>query len=293
MKLVIISGRSGSGKSSALNQLEDEGYFCIDNLPLSLLGDLVRELSANTQSEYHHAAVCIDARNTPADLAHFDEIMAQIKPFVDLQIVVLDADDQTLVKRFSETRRRHPLSNKEVALAEALHTERQRLEPILMAADLTIDTSGLTIHELRSAIRERLIEGEALGMTVQILSFGFKRGLPVDADFVFDLRMLPNPHWDESLRAQTGQDEPVQKFLAEKPDVARMLVMIRDFLTTWLPELAKSNRSYVTIALGCTGGQHRSVYMAEMLAKAMAEEPYNLQIRHRELQGRKQHDAPG
>ena len=162
-----------------------------------------------------------------------------------------------------------------------------------MAADLTIDTSGLTIHELRSAIRERLIEGEALGMTVQILSFGFKRGLPVDADFVFDLRMLPNPHWDESLRAQTGQDEPVQKFLQEKPDVARMLVMIRDFLTTWLPELAKGNRSYVTIALGCTGGQHRSVYMAEMLAKAMAEEPYNLQIRHRELQSRKQHDAPG
>lgn len=285
MKLIIISGRSGSGKSGALNQLEDEGFYCIDNLPLTLLADLVRELSRNPQAEHQNTAVCIDARNTQAELAHFDAIISDIRPLVDLQIVVLDADDQTLVKRFSETRRRHPLSNKEVALAEALRDERARLEPIISAADLTIDTSGLTIHQLRTVIKERLIGGEAIGMTVQLMSFGFKRGLPVDADFVFDLRMLPNPHWEESLRAQTGLDSGVQNYLAAKPEVDRMHQMISDFLITWLPELAKGNRSYVTVALGCTGGQHRSVYMAERMAKALTGQPYNLQVRHRELQG--------
>lgn len=284
MKLVIISGRSGSGKSGALNQLEDEGYYCIDNLPISLLVDLVRELSASKQSEHDHAAVCIDARNSQVELSHFNEIIAQLRPQVDLQIVVLDADDQTLIKRFSETRRRHPLSSKHVALAEALRDERQRLEPILSCADLSIDTSGLTIHQLRTVIKERLIGSEAMGMTVQLMSFGFKRGLPVDADFVFDLRMLPNPHWEESLRADTGMDEGVRRFLSEKPDVDKMYAMIREFLLTWLPELSKGNRSYVTVALGCTGGQHRSVYMAERLAQELAGQPFNLQVRHRELQ---------
>ncbi|WP_372797382.1 RNase adapter RapZ [Litorivivens sp.] len=287
MKLVIISGRSGSGKSGALNQLEDEGYYCIDNLPLTLLADLVRELSRSQQSEYHNTAVCIDARNTVAELANFDAIVNEIRPLVDLQIVVLDADDQTLVKRFSETRRRHPLSNKEVALAEALRDERTRLEPIVSTADLTIDTSGLTIHQLRTVIKERVIGGEAIGMTVQLMSFGFKRGLPVDADFVFDLRMLPNPHWDESLRPQTGLDEGVQTFLNSKPEVERMHIMISEFLFAWLPELAKGNRSYVTVALGCTGGQHRSVYMAERLAQVLTGQPFNLQVRHRELQDKK------
>ncbi|WP_372748007.1 RNase adapter RapZ [Litorivivens sp.] len=287
MKLVIISGRSGSGKSGALNQLEDEGYYCIDNLPLTLLADLVRELSRSQQSEYHNTAVCIDARNTVAELANFDAIVNEIRPLVDLQIVVLDADDQTLVKRFSETRRRHPLSNKEVALAEALRDERARLEPIVSTADLTIDTSGLTIHQLRTVIKERVIGGEAIGMTVQLMSFGFKRGLPVDADFVFDLRMLPNPHWDESLRPQTGLDEGVQTFLNSKPEVERMHIMISEFLFAWLPELAKGNRSYVTVALGCTGGQHRSVYMAERLAQVLTGQPFNLQVRHRELQDKK------
>ena len=283
MKLIIISGRSGSGKSSALNQLEDEGYYCIDNLPISLLGGLVAELSNSGQSEHHNTAVCIDARNSQSELANFNAIIDQIKPLVDLQIVVLDADDQTLIKRFSETRRRHPLSSKHVALAEALRDERQRLEPIIMASDLIIDTSGLTIHELRSAVRDRLIGSESLGMTVQLLSFGFKRGLPVDADFVFDLRMLPNPHWDEALRSQTGLDEGVRAFLASKPAVEDMFQMIYQFLHHWLPSLAASNRSYVTIALGCTGGQHRSVYMAERLAEALAATHSNLQIRHREL----------
>ncbi len=288
MKLIIISGRSGSGKSSALNQLEDEGYYCIDNLPISLLKGLITELSASGQSEHHNAAVCIDARNTQIELSHFNTIVEQIKPLVDLQIVVLDADDQTLIKRFSETRRRHPLSSKHVALAEALRDERQRLEPIFMASDLIIDTSGLSIHGLRDTVRERLLGSDAAGAAVQLLSFGFKRGIPVDADFVFDLRMLPNPHWDESLRAQTGLDEGVRQFLDSKPDAEEMFQMILSFLQRWLPQLSASDRSYVTVGLGCTGGQHRSVYMAERLAAALAPTQANLQIRHRELQDKPQ-----
>ncbi len=284
MKLIIISGRSGSGKSSALNQLEDEGYYCIDNLPISLLTGLITELSKSGQSEHHNAAVCIDARNTQSELTHFNTIMEQIKPLVDLQIVVLDADDQTLVKRFSETRRRHPLSSKHVALAEALRDERQRLEPIFMSSDMIIDTSGLSPHELRNSVRQRLLGSSALGTSVLLQSFGFKRGIPVDVDFVFDLRMLPNPHWDESLRAQTGLDEGVRQFLDSKADAEDMFQMILSFLKHWLPKLAESDRSYVTIGLGCTGGQHRSVYMAERLAAALAPTQANLQVRHRELQ---------
>ncbi len=284
MKLIIISGRSGSGKSSALNQLEDEGYYCIDNLPISLLTGLITELSKSGQSEHHNAAVCIDARNTQSELTHFNTIMEQIKPLVDLQIVVLDADDQTLVKRFSETRRRHPLSSKHVALAEALRDERQRLEPIFMSSDMIIDTSGLSPHELRNSVRQRLLGSSALGTSVLLQSFGFKRGIPVDVDFVFDLRMLPNPHWDESLRAQTGLDEGVRQFLDSKADAEDMFQMILSFLKHWLPKLAESDRSYVTIGLGCTGGQHRSVYMAERLAAALAPTQTNLQVRHRELQ---------
>lgn len=284
MKLIIISGRSGSGKSSALNQLEDEGYYCIDNLPISLLTGLITELSNSGQSEHHNAAVCIDARNTQSELSHFNAIVEKIKPLVDLQIVVLDADDQTLIKRFSETRRRHPLSSKHVALAEALRDERQRLEPIFMASDLIIDTSGLSIHELRDTVRERLIGSGAAGAAVQLLSFGFKRGIPADADFVFDLRMLPNPHWEESLRPQTGLDEGVRNYLDSKADAEEMFQMILQFLQRWLPQLSASDRSYVTIGLGCTGGQHRSVYMAERLAAALTATQPNLQIRHRELQ---------
>jgi UPF0042 nucleotide-binding protein len=284
VKLIIISGRSGSGKSSALNQLEDDGYYCIDNLPISLLIGLITELSNSAQSEHYNAAVCIDARNTQSELSNFNTIIEQIKPLVDLQIVVLDADDQTLIKRFSETRRRHPLSSKHVALAEALHDERQRLEPIFMASDLIIDTSGLSPHDLRNSMRERLIGSDAIGTAVLLLSFGFKRGIPVDADFVFDLRMLPNPHWDESLRSQTGLEEGVRTFLDSKIDVEDMFQMILQFLNHWLPKLAASDRSYVSIGLGCTGGQHRSVYMAERLAAALAPTQENLQIRHRELQ---------
>lgn len=282
MKLIIISGRSGSGKSTALHQLEDEGYYSIDNLPVSLLPSLVTELSSSDLREHRHLAVCIDARNTPQDLARFEQLSQQVKSLADTTVVYLDADSQTLIKRFSETRRRHPLSNKEVALLEAIDQERHLLEPILLQADLTIDTSSMTVHDLRDVVRARLA-GHSHSLSLQLLSFGFKRGIPIDADIVFDLRMLPNPHWVDTLRPLTGRDQAVRDFLDGNEDVEAMYSDIHGYLSRWLPKITRSNRSYVTVALGCTGGQHRSVYLAERLAQAMADDHDNLQLRHREL----------
>lgn len=281
MKLVIISGRSGSGKSTALHQLEDEGYYSIDNLPVSLLPGLVEELSKSGLNEHQHVAVCIDARNAQRDLQNFDDFYRQITTKAEVTIVYLDANSDTLIKRFSETRRRHPLSNKQVALAEAIERERLLLEPIVFQAHLNIDTSGMTIYDLRSTIKERLI-GSGKGLAIQLQSFGFKRGVPIDADIVFDLRMLPNPHWKDDLRPLTGSDQAVKDYLDAFEDVQQMFEDIYNYLHRWLPRLEQSNRSYVTVALGCTGGKHRSVYMAERLARALGQEHDNIQVRHRE-----------
>jgi UPF0042 nucleotide-binding protein len=284
MELVIISGRSGSGKSTALHQLEDESYYCIDNLPASLLPALVRETSQSDFAHFEGTAVCIDARNAWKDLSNFGAILEALPTTVRTRILFLDAQDATLIKRFSETRRRHPLSSDNVPLAEAIERERHLLEPIASSADLVLDTSAMTIYELRDAIKQRLVGGVSGAMSILFQSFGFKRGVPADADLVFDVRMLPNPHWVKELRLQTGLDSDVQSFLKEQPVTEELLRDISAFLDNWLPRYSQSNRSYMTIGLGCTGGQHRSVYLAHRLFEHYRTLYPQVHLRHRELQ---------
>ena len=281
MKLVIISGRSGSGKSSALNLLEDEGYYCIDNLPVTLIPELVDYLQSSPSLEHQLVALCIDARNVIKDLTNLDALLNQAD--IQFDIVFLDADDDKLIKRFSETRRRHPLSNKYTALAEAIDSERKILEPIADRATLSIDTSAMSLHELRSTMKSRLVEKTGSGISILFQSFGFKHGIPVDADFVYDVRILPNPHWDPQLRKMTGLDPGVVEFLESHEEVTEMFTDIRDFLQKWLPDFELNNRSYITIAIGCTGGQHRSVFLAEKLAGHFVDLYQNVQVRHREI----------
>ena len=283
MKLVIISGRSGSGKSTALNLLEDEGYYCIDNLPVILIPQVVKHLKESPASEHNKVAICIDARNTSSDLSSLVAMMRNKSDDIDVDVLFLDADNSILIKRFSETRRRHPLSNKHTALTEAILNERKLLEPIADIATLTIDTSSMSLHELRSMIKSRLVEKQGKGISILFQSFGFKQGVPADADFVYDIRILPNPHWDPLLRSLTGRDKAVIDFLAKQREVQEMFSDIRNYLEKWLPLFEHNNRSYITIAIGCTGGQHRSVYLAEQLAGYFGERYDNVQVRHREL----------
>ncbi len=284
MQLVIISGRSGSGKSTALHQLEDEGYYCIDNLPVSLLPALMTEVGREEFEHFKGAAVCIDARNAWKDLENFSAILESLPHNIDTRVLFLDAADMVLIKRFSETRRRHPLSSDEVPLAEAIDHERQLLEPIASVASLVLDTSQLNIYELRDAIRQRLVGDIAGTMSILVQSFGFKRGLPADADLVFDVRMLPNPHWVKALRMQSGLDDEVAEFLEAQPVTEKLFHDICQYLDNWLPHYNNGNRSYMTIALGCTGGQHRSVYLANRLFKHYEGRYEHLHLRHRELQ---------
>lgn len=284
MHLVIISGRSGSGKSTALHQLEDEGYYCIDNLPVALLPALVAEAGHPGFGHFRGVAVCIDARNAWRNLEDFNAILKALPDTVDSEILYLDAQDTVLIKRFSETRRKHPLSGENMPLAEAIERERQLLEPITVAADLVLDTSQMTIYELRDAIRQRLVGDSSGSMSILFQSFGFKRGVPTDADLVFDVRMLPNPHWVKELRLLSGLDPAVRQFLEEQPQTAELLASIRQYLDQWLPQYRASNRSYMTVAIGCTGGQHRSVYLAARLHQHYQQQYPQVHVRHRELQ---------
>lgn len=283
MKLVIISGRSGSGKSSALNLLEDEGYYCIDNLPISLIPELVHYLRAHPTEGTQKVALCIDARNASTELDKFTELLESDASDIDVEIIYLDADRERLIKRFSETRRRHPLSNENTPLVEAIIHEEKLLEPIVRLATLTINTTEMSLHDLRSAIKTRLVDKQGKGISIQFQSFGFKRGIPVDADFVYDVRVLPNPHWDPTLRSLTGLDKGVIDFLREQDEVEEMYTDIRNYLIKWLPHFEQNNRSYITIAIGCTGGQHRSVYLTERLGLHFRLHYDNIQVRHREM----------
>ncbi|ROS06117.1 UPF0042 nucleotide-binding protein [Sinobacterium caligoides] len=284
MRLVVISGRSGSGKSTALNVLEDAGFFCIDNLPAYLLPALISETHANSSPEHERLAVCIDARNNSHSLSEFPHVMKAIPEELDTSIIYLDAADSRLIQRFSETRRKHPLSNQHTALQEAIINERRVLQPIANIADLTIDTSKLTYHELRDFINKEVAQQSNNQMTVLFQSFGFKHGSPSYADMIFDLRCLPNPHWVTSLRSQTGLDAGVREFLEGEQDVDEMLNDITAYLERWLPRFLANNRSYTTVAIGCTGGQHRSVYLADKLFQHFEEHFDHVQIRHRELE---------
>lgn len=284
MRLIIVSGRSGSGKSTALDVLEDNGFYCIDNLPAGLLPELAERALLHTEVLQPQVAVSIDARNLPTHLQRFPELLAEVRArHIQCDVLYLDADEETLLKRFSETRRRHPLTDESRSLAEAIRDESLLLEPISDLADLKIDTTHLNLYQLRDSLKLRLLNKPEPGTAFLIESFGFKRGMPVDADLVFDVRCLPNPYWKPELRAHSGLDQPVIDYLAVQADVDEMYTDIHAYLYKWLPRFAASNRAYVTIAIGCTGGHHRSVYLAERLGQTLKPQLKNLQVRHRDL----------
>ena len=285
MKLLIISGRSGSGKSSALNMLEDLGFYCVDNLPASLLPALALQsfkdgTKARPQSK---VAVSIDARNNHNELSQFPTIFKNIPADIDTSIIYLDADNNTLIKRFSETRRKHPLSSRSVSLSEAIIQEAHLLDSIAQMADLIIETSKMTFHELREIISNRISDKPVSEMSLLIQSFGYKSHIPVDSDFVFDVRCLPNPYWNEALRPYNGNDKEIVEYLGKEEDVVTKNKSIIDYLTIWLPKLKQTNRSYTTVSIGCTGGQHRSVFVANALHQHFKQQMDIIQIRHREL----------
>lgn len=279
MRLVIISGRSGSGKTIALHALEDLGFYCIDNLPFGLLS----ELESHIGKAQAQVAVSIDARNLPVDLLLLREIISKFNQSgKNCEIIYLDANENILLQRFSETRRKHPLSNDRTSLREAIRKEQELMTPIAALADLMIDTSLLSRQALYQRVRDR-ISHHTSGLQILLQSFGYKHGLPPDADFTFDLRCLPNPYWDLSLREFTGRDSPIIHFLSSKPEVNQLIEDIDQFLERWIPYFSADNRSYLTIALGCTGGLHRSVYLVDELAKRLRKQFSNIQVRHREL----------
>ena len=280
MQLILISGLSGSGKSIALHVLEDAGYYCVDNLPATLLPQLVRQLR---EEGYERVAVAIDVR-AGASIAALPQQLRDLQAMgVPTRFVFLEARDETLIARFSETRRGHPLSDAQTTLAEAIVRERGMLENIAGLGN-RIDTSSLNPNALRAWILEFAQPAVSQGLTLLFESFGYKHGIPLDADLVFDVRCLPNPHYDAELRPLTGKDRPVIDFLEAEAEVVRMRDDIQRFITTWLPAYIRDNRNYLTVAIGCTGGQHRSVYLAEWLGHAFASQARVL-IRHRTLAG--------
>lgn len=284
MKLVIVSGLSGSGKSVALHTLEDMGYYSIDNLPLFLLKDLALGLNEALDAAFKYTAVGVDARTEGAELQNLpDLIQAAQERGVECRVVFLDAQTDTLIRRFSETRRRHPLTREERPLAEAIELERQLLEPVRQVADIRIDTTLTNVHELRHLVRARLLGAAPPRASLLLQSFGFKHGVPRDVDFLFDVRCLPNPHWRPDLKPLTGLDRTVIEFLEGNAEVLRMRDDIAAYFDRWIPRFETDGRSYLTIAIGCTGGQHRSVYMAEALRQHFEQVGHRVMVRHREL----------
>jgi len=286
MNLTIISGLSGSGKTVALHTLEDEDYYCVDNLPLGLLPEFVKRVTNRTIEHHDNIAVGIDARSASHDLKRFSEI---IKPLRELnsnvEVIYLQAEPATLIKRYSDTRRRHPLTRKGLPLADAIEAERNLLSDIAAGSDLVIDTTFTNIHQLRELVKQRIVRREKKdSLSVLFQSFGFKHGTPTDSDFMFDVRCLPNPHWEHHLRPLNGLDAEVMDFLNNSAEVEQMLEYIRDFLQTWVPKFEQQNRYYLTISIGCTGGQHRSVYIAQQLCEYFRDRLDTVHIRHRELE---------
>ncbi len=281
VQLVIISGRSGSGKTVALRALEDLGYYCIDNLPVNFL----LELTAIAAERYPKLAVSIDIRNLPENDSFLAILLNDIKnnPKIHSTLIFCDADDQVLIKRYSETRRLHPLSRKNLSLSEAIVLERTKLENIAGLADLRLDTSDLSIHELTNEVTQAIMGRPERCLVMVFESFGFKNGIAKDADFVFDARFLPNPFWEKELRSYTGLDQPVIDFFHRHPQVDVYIKQIDNMLMYWLRDIESSNRSYLTVSVGCTGGCHRSVYIAQSLANLYQSRGFMVQVRHRSL----------
>jgi UPF0042 nucleotide-binding protein len=284
MRLIIVSGLSGSGKSVALHVLEDLGYYCIDNMPAALLKSLIHEVTRTHDKSDTQIAVGVDARNRKIDLESLPGLIRDLRANnIRTDVLFLQASDEMLLKRYSETRRRHPLAADGTELRAAIARERELLGHVINAADLIIDTSRTNVYELAEAIRDRVDRRKRNMLSVLIESFGYKHGIPADADFVFDLRCLPNPYWKPELRVLTGKDKPVQQFLDAEPKFLEMCDDIQAFLGKWIPRYVSFDRSYLTVALGCTGGQHRSVYMTERLAERLRQIHDPVLTRHNEI----------
>ncbi len=284
MRLIIVSGLSGSGKSVALHLLEDIDFYCVDNIPAALLKPFIAHTIRGPDETYPRTAVGLDARNRPNEIETVPALVDELRRSgISCEVLYLHASEEVLLKRYAETRRKHPLVSEEVSLREAIASERKLHEPITTAADMVIDTSNMGVHALREHIRERVerkLEGR---LALMFESFGYKHGIPGDADFVFDVRSLPNPYWIQALRPLTGRDQPVIEYLAGQDSVRTMIAALAEFLTPRIAEFAQASRSYLTIAVGCTGGQHRSVYIAERLAEHFRESYPQVLTRHDSL----------
>jgi len=284
LRLVIISGVSGSGKSVALHVLEDLGFYCVDNIPVALLKPFVDELVWRKDPAFENIGIGLDARSRASDLAHVPALVQTLREGgLAVEIIFLQTDNKVLLSRFSETRRKHPLSDEKTSLEEAIAKERELLSPIINSAELVIDTTRMSVYALREQIRERVAPRTPGAVSIMIESFGYKNGLPANADFVFDVRCLPNPYWEPQLRPLSGKDGPVRAFLDEAPMVQQMVGDIVAFLEEWIPRYQDFQRSYLTVAIGCTGGMHRSVYVAEAVAKRLATKHKNIRTHHSEV----------
>ncbi|KAB0302655.1 RNase adapter RapZ [Vibrio fortis] len=288
MRLIVVSGQSGAGKSVALRVLEDLGYYCVDNLPVDLLGNFVGSVKESNQN----VAVSIDIRNLPKEPHLVTETLVQLEDAanIDVSVLFLDASKQTLLKRYSETRRIHPLSqgDDKLSLEQAIDLEKQLLSPLSDQADILIDSSDCNLYELSEQVRLKIEGKEKQELIIVFQSFGFKYGLPSDADYVFDVRFLPNPHWEPDLRPLTGLDAPIHSYLEKHQEVIELKQQIQGFVEQWLPMLEKNNRSYLTVAIGCTGGKHRSVYLTQKIGEYFDQLGHQVQIRHASLEKNQQ-----
>lgn len=284
MRILIVSGLSGSGKSVALHMLEDLGFYCIDNIPAALLKSFISHTVRSPERTYDRTAIGLDARNTAAEIASVPRLIDELKRSgIQIEVLFLVASEDELLRRFSETRRKHPMSRDNLDLREAMAQEREILEPIVYAADLVIDTSRMGVHELREIVHQRLEQRAEGRLSITFESFGFKHGIPGDADFVFDARSIPNPYWEPTLRKLTGRDADVVKFLDSQEAAGRLIEDIARFIDARVPEYQANNRGYLTVAVGCTGGQHRSVYIVDRLAERFARHFSNVVTRHSAL----------
>jgi UPF0042 nucleotide-binding protein len=280
--LVVLTGMSGGGKTVALRALEDLEFYCVDNLPSALLPQLV-EAATRGDSHRHRIAVGVDVRNRDEDFQYMPQVLSQLAATVQVHLIFIDCNDEVLIKRYSETRRRHPLALRGVSLADAIAEERRLLRPLMAIAERVIDSSNLNVHQLRRLIATGYAQTTS-GLTLMFQSFAFRRGLPLDSDFVFDARCLPNPHWEPTLRPLSGKDTAVRDFLESQPIVGEYVDDTTRWLDAWLPRFEADDRSYVTISIGCTGGRHRSVYLVEKLAAHYRTMREGVLTFHRELE---------
>jgi len=284
VRIIVVSGLSGSGKSVALHMLEDLGFYCIDNMPAALLKPFISHTVRNAEATYERTAIGLDARNTAAEIATVPRLIDELKRSgIQCETLFLVASDEELLRRFAETRRKHPMSRNDLGLREAIDLERRLLEPVVNAADLIIDTSKMGVHHLREVVHQRVEKRSIARLSITFESFGFKYAIPGDADFVFDARSLPNPYWEPTLRHLTGRDPEVIRFLESQTAVAPLINDIAEFMEKRVGDFMKSNRGYLTVAIGCTGGQHRSVYIVERLVERFAQEYPQVTARHTAL----------